>query len=517
MKRIAMESYGKLRKATESYGKAILLSFAFLCLPLHSFASFERQDTGARASGLGGAFAAVGGDVHALFYNPAGLSYLGRNELSSSYGRLFMGLDDGSNLSSSLLLYGAPVKTWGSFGAGWLETDLDSLYKERTLALGYGRSLTDSLAVGAALKQLQVSVAAPETGYDNSGQVTSKADSVFLNGQSARGMGVDIGILYEPVAKHSIGLSLSNINQPEVSISKADSNRIPLLARLGFSRRSSAFMFTSELRTQKLLDDKRDWQGILAGESWKKLGRGLKFAMRGSIAYGSRSFSQLTLGLGCRTSGMELDYAFVMPLSGISFGSTAGTHKFSLSVRFGKTVTHAVSWEIEDEAPIIDAAAMASLRLELEDIKKRAEQAEEMSRQAQEKIKALESARDLELELQKQKQSPNAQAIQPLEAEIAQLKDDLKKAGEESKKMEQKKAIIEGKLEKKESQPRTAPETREKPVSGHTYKVQGGDTLRSIAGKVWGDSSRWIELYRANEGNVQRGGDVEPGQMILIP
>jgi LysM repeat protein len=280
------------------------------------------------------------------------------------------------------------------------------------------------------------------------------------------------------------------------------------MIRLGFSRRSSAFLFTSEIRTQKFLENERDWTAIVAGESWKKLGRVLNFALRGSVGYGSRSFSQVTLGLGCRANAMELDYAFLMPLSGISFGSTAGTHKFSLSVRFGKAAARAVSWEIEEEAPLLDAAAMAALKAELEEVRKHAEQTDELVRTAQEKIKTLESARDLELELQKQQRAPNEQAIQPLETEILQLKEELEKAREESRKMEQKKAIIKDKLEKKETL---------KPVSGRTYVVRPGDTLRSIAEKTWGDASRWIEIYRANEGRVQRGGNVEPGQIISIP
>ena len=82
----------------------------------------------------------------------------------------------------------------------------------------------------------------------------------------------------------------------------------------------------------------------------------------------------------------------------------------------------------------------------------------------------------------------------------------------------QKKAIIESKLEKKVIIEKK-PEKKEslKPMSGHTYVVQAEDTLRKIAGKAWGDESRWIEIYRANEGHIERGGDVEPGQIILIP
>ncbi|MBI4346752.1 MAG: LysM peptidoglycan-binding domain-containing protein [Elusimicrobia bacterium] len=49
------------------------------------------------------------------------------------------------------------------------------------------------------------------------------------------------------------------------------------------------------------------------------------------------------------------------------------------------------------------------------------------------------------------------------------------------------------------------------------YEVVPGDTLQSISQKLWGDASRWTELYRANADRVQRGGYVEPGQRLVVP
>ena len=47
--------------------------------------------------------------------------------------------------------------------------------------------------------------------------------------------------------------------------------------------------------------------------------------------------------------------------------------------------------------------------------------------------------------------------------------------------------------------------------------VQEGDTLESIAAKVYGDGSKWPSIYKANAGSVGRGGTVKPGQTLAIP
>ena len=47
--------------------------------------------------------------------------------------------------------------------------------------------------------------------------------------------------------------------------------------------------------------------------------------------------------------------------------------------------------------------------------------------------------------------------------------------------------------------------------------MKEGDTLGSIAGAVYGDPDRWQEIYRANAGSLGRGGEVKPGQVLVIP
>lgn len=544
----------------------ILVSLSLWChVCVHrALAAFERQETGARQSGMGGAFSAVGGDVHSLLHNPAGLAYLNRKELSSSYSKLSIGLDDKSDLASSLLLYGQPINRWGSLGAGWLELKLDGLYKERTLALGYGHAWTDKLALGAVLKQLQVSVEAPGTNYDNNGMVEAGADPTFARRSTAGGIGADLGILYEPIPKYSLGLSVQNINRPKVAL--ADSNHIPTLIRFGMAHRSSAFLVASEARTQEYLQGRRDYQAIFAAERWKPLGTGSSFAFRGSMGFGSRSFSQLTMGLGYRLSGMQMDYAFLMPLSGVSFGSTYGTHKLSFSLRFGKTVPREIAWtfgEADNE--------------ELEAAKRRAAQAELLAQLLQDKIKQLEeelerqiavstmtiTSRDLEKEAWR---AQRKEVLRGLEKKIRLLKRELEKASR--RKLTKPVSVAAPEIGKLPANPAKARELYKEGVryyyinrqldkaasafrkslesdptnewvkkalerilvelgqeqksqeafrpQGVQYSTRKGDTLWSLAEEFYGDLYKWTLIRDANPG-IKDPYALPEGTVITIP
>lgn len=50
-----------------------------------------------------------------------------------------------------------------------------------------------------------------------------------------------------------------------------------------------------------------------------------------------------------------------------------------------------------------------------------------------------------------------------------------------------------------------------------TYTVQSGDTLSSIATKVYHDSASWENIYEANRSQLSSPGAVKPGQVLVIP
>lgn len=49
------------------------------------------------------------------------------------------------------------------------------------------------------------------------------------------------------------------------------------------------------------------------------------------------------------------------------------------------------------------------------------------------------------------------------------------------------------------------------------YQVLPGDTLRSVARKLYGNPERWADLYKANDDRVLRGGELTPGQRLIVP
>ena len=50
-----------------------------------------------------------------------------------------------------------------------------------------------------------------------------------------------------------------------------------------------------------------------------------------------------------------------------------------------------------------------------------------------------------------------------------------------------------------------------------TYKVLPGDTLSKIARTVYGDSSKWEQIYGANMDKMKNENDLKAGQIITIP
>lgn len=55
------------------------------------------------------------------------------------------------------------------------------------------------------------------------------------------------------------------------------------------------------------------------------------------------------------------------------------------------------------------------------------------------------------------------------------------------------------------------------PVVMETYVVVAGDTLSRVAGKVYGDSKRWPEIYEANRAILPSPQSMRVGQTLQIP
>jgi hypothetical protein len=326
---------------------------AACCSPLAVFAAFEDTGTGARAAAMGGAYVSAGNDVLSLFYNPAALAQQHDKELTSEYSRLFTGLSDSSNLNQFLLAYGQPIKYGGTLAAGWKQFGLDNVYSERTLSLGYGEWVTSRVAVGLAVKQLALSYEAPSVTVDNSGNITQGTPSLFaLNGTSRKAYSADLGALVRWDERTILGVSVQDVNQPNMALSGSDQDMVPVTARFGVTHRTERDIDLSlALTSRESQPGQQDKTYSGAAEKWWLNREGNGLGLRGSYSNGSSEFQQVGFGASYRLDNFQIDYAFVFDITGITLGDTAGTHRFTLTYRFAPPKPKAAATAKKGQAP----------------------------------------------------------------------------------------------------------------------------------------------------------------------
>lgn len=290
------------------------------------YASFEDIGVGARATGMGNVFTSLCDDVYSLYYNPAGLGQVRQREFTSSYGRLFWGLDDGSNLGSGFLGIVYPFRDKiGTFGFGWLNFSLYGYYQENTFLFSYGRKISKILPVysGLNLKIL--------TKKYNADDYT-KNDPVFSSGYSKSGPSADLGLLWRLPYSFYFGFAVTDLLQPDLGL--RSKSIVPLGVKLGLSYRSRALNIAVEGSYRD--EEMKIYTGA---EKWfleNTLG------VRTGLSVGNKNFRNFTLGASYEYSLLRFDYAFLFPLSGLT--DMYGSHRLGLTFRFGPFAKE----EIED-------------------------------------------------------------------------------------------------------------------------------------------------------------------------
>lgn len=324
-----------------------------------ALAAFEDLGAGARAPGMGNAFVPVADDVYAIYYNPAGLGLLERPQLGTSYTVLFPGLKDASNLSASFIGYAQPLSEGrrGTLATAWNSFTLNSLYREDSLYLGYGRRWLDfggrgELYGGANLKYLRSAFGSfPEAGsaVPTGGLVGGGRNDPVLSGPRSRSaFDSDAGLLYRLGKNYSAGLGVMHINSPDVAFAGGASDRLSPAVKLGLGYRSLISNLAVEYGTQKAPTGARDQTFTTAAERWfPKLFLG-DIGLRGGLSVGARDYKQLSAGLSYRTRRMSVDYALTLPVGGVA--ASISSHRVALTFRFGRATEDEETLEMILEA-----------------------------------------------------------------------------------------------------------------------------------------------------------------------
>lgn len=309
-----------------------LCSPSFAGGPGTSGAPFLQLGYGARALGLGEAYAAVANDAAALHYNPAGLSYPAFNDGVQKPGPYEV------LLSHSVLVQGVQMTQVGfvrrPFGLSLTHLSLggieartaetaepESTFGASSLSLGasYGRKV-GPIGLGATAKFIRETIG------------TSAATTVAL----------DLGVLHRferrPV---SVGLGVANLGKGIRYVD--DTAPLPTTVRLGV-----AYGMTKEFphTLSFQLDLPRD-SGAIVRFGGEYLGFGplaLRAGYRtfagdqrtaatgkalGSTASGLSEFYGMFLGAGVRTKLGSLDYALV------PYGELGTAHRLTFNLKFG--------------------------------------------------------------------------------------------------------------------------------------------------------------------------------------
>jgi hypothetical protein len=311
------------------FGAVFIL--ALLCLGAQtSQAAFVDVGLGARPVGLGRAFVALADDANAMLYNPAGLASLERMELTSTYARLFPGIED-DKLHVGYLGFIRPVRRVGTLGIGITNLWAD-LYGENIIYFSYGRSIREDLDLGVNLKLLRWSA----EGYSDAETGQSEG------GMSWSGFALDAGIIYALKSERlmgllradglQLGLVLTNLNRPSVAENGADDAKLPLGIEGGLAYwRDNVKLLLSW--------DHHNGRSLLhlgqETELWSqpsRMGAASLFIRAGALAMLSEGDGgELDFGCGFSLRKALIDYAYVYPLA---LRDVGGCHKISFGYQF---------------------------------------------------------------------------------------------------------------------------------------------------------------------------------------
>ncbi|MFH1619862.1 MAG: LysM peptidoglycan-binding domain-containing protein [bacterium] len=284
------------------------------------------------------------------------------------------------------------------------------------------------------------------------------------SGKERFGVGVDAGVMMETAKDIKTGLAVTDLDTG-VGVSLKSLS-------LGNSYRWKDTLFALDLRL---------WRGIAEllpglehtlfnGLAKVRAGKGL--ALNGT--------SQLALGLGCNLYPFSIDSAMSFPWQG--FHLQEGFYQFSVGYRFGvPRFTETFIGQAAEKAE--------TLKREIGVLEARKTELDKTVAAAQVNKSIFESdVRTIQLR------------SEDLKARLKNLELDILEAQRYREKPPPKKI-----------QPRPV---KEKWPRRHT--VSQGDTLRSIASKYYGDSSRWERIFEANSDKISRGLP-EPGSVLEIP
>jgi LysM repeat protein len=281
---------------------------------------------------MSGAISAVSDNSEELFVQPAGLSLMTGPEVTLGYGRMYLGLSDGSNISDNLASLGFKIGSNTGCGFAYKSTALDSVYTEQSYMAAFAYRIKHKVAIGVTGKYLQLK-------YGN--DAYTAIDPVFSQSYGKSNFDLDAGVIVS--LSDFINVSYARQNNLGADMGIAGQYLLTPVDRLGIGYLEDGFCISIE-------DSESPGQSNIYSGIEKYIFRKM-FAIRSGAAFSNGKFAKFSAGLGICMGDFRFDYSFDMPLAGIV--NTQGTHFMTMSAKiFGKgrkAVPKIVEYKGEDK------------------------------------------------------------------------------------------------------------------------------------------------------------------------
>jgi hypothetical protein len=293
---------------------------------------FLSTGVGARALGMGGAHVAVGADVTAGYWNPAGLIGIRAPQVSLMHSSRFDGIVKYD--------YGAAALPFGSdqtFAISLIRLAVDDIaytaLPNPELPLSETNQPIISRIVNDAEYALFFSYARVIPGKFSYG-ANIKLINKGVGDNSAWGLGFDIGVLMNPVASLLVGANLQDATTTLVSWDTKTNELISPTLKLGFAYPVNLPFLTSKLIPALDIDTRFENRGSTSqasiGPASFDAHLGVEYVLFRAVAFRVGSdVGHFTAGAGLRLPQLYLDYAFMVHDLG-------DTHRISLKISIEK-------------------------------------------------------------------------------------------------------------------------------------------------------------------------------------
>jgi hypothetical protein len=346
-----------MRKRFSKTG-VVLLLLAFLAAEANVVAAkkfagdFMSVGGGARALGMGGAFAAIADDASTLYWNPAGISGFEKRQALFMHSETF-----GDLLNYNFAAFVSPAPAFvspgreGSFGLALIHLGADDIivtnnlkYEERNGVPGFQPEEGDRLLydAGALPKEGNNDFAllgsfALKTAYGRVGGTLKVLYTDAIAGYSATGVGIDLGYLRRDLLtpRFDVGVKLQDITGTYIGWSTGTVEFITPSVKLGVAYRIPAPSLNASMIVTAdgdfYFEDRRGasqfWVEQLSADL--HLGGEVSFQDKVMVRGGLDS-GNATAGAGLRIGFVGLDYAYLH----FREDYFEATHRISAQVEF---------------------------------------------------------------------------------------------------------------------------------------------------------------------------------------